>query len=133
MRVSILDDYFDTLRTLPCYAALAGHAVTVWTDHVQDTDALAARLEVGEPRRRRERPRPPHVQLRRAREGREPVVVDVQEVGQPRSVAQGFGHPRHPLASTVRLRHRAPVSAANAAHGLGCAGKCSRTAPAPIG
>jgi len=48
MRVSILDDYFDTLRTLPCYAALAGHAVTVWTDHVQDTDALAARLRACE-------------------------------------------------------------------------------------
>ena len=44
MRVSILDDYFDTLRTLPCFARLAGHDVTVWTDHVQDTGALAARL-----------------------------------------------------------------------------------------
>ena len=44
MKVSILDDYFDTLRTLPCFARLAGHDVTVWTDHVQDTGALAARL-----------------------------------------------------------------------------------------
>ncbi|MGA0600505.1 D-2-hydroxyacid dehydrogenase family protein [Caulobacter sp. KR2-114] len=44
MRVAILDDYFDTLRTLPCFTRLAGHAVTVWTDHVQDTDALAERL-----------------------------------------------------------------------------------------
>lgn len=45
MKVTILDDYFDTLRTLPCFAKLAGHDVTVWNDHVQDTDALAARLK----------------------------------------------------------------------------------------
>ena len=45
MRVAILDDWFDTLRTLPCFAKLAGHDVTVFTDHVQDPDALALRLE----------------------------------------------------------------------------------------
>ena len=44
MRVTILDDYFDTLRTLPCFAKLTGHDVTIWNDHVQDTKALAARL-----------------------------------------------------------------------------------------
>ncbi len=44
MRVSILDDYFDTIRTLDCFATLAGHEVTVWNDHVQDTDALVDRL-----------------------------------------------------------------------------------------
>jgi D-3-phosphoglycerate dehydrogenase len=44
MNVTILDDYFDTLRTLPCYAKLAGHAVTIWTDHVQEVAPLAARL-----------------------------------------------------------------------------------------
>jgi len=44
MKISILDDYFDTLRTLPCFQKLAGHDVTVWNDHVQDTDKLAARL-----------------------------------------------------------------------------------------
>jgi len=44
MRIAILDDYFDTLRTLPCFAKLAGHDVTVWNDHVQDVDALAQRL-----------------------------------------------------------------------------------------
>jgi D-3-phosphoglycerate dehydrogenase len=44
MKIAILDDYFDTLRTLPCFARLAGHEVTVFTDHVQDIDALAARL-----------------------------------------------------------------------------------------
>ncbi len=45
MKISILDDYFDTLRTLACFRKLVGHEVTVWNDHVQDTDALAARLK----------------------------------------------------------------------------------------
>ncbi|MEM8837808.1 MAG: D-2-hydroxyacid dehydrogenase family protein [Pseudomonadota bacterium] len=45
MKVTILDDYFDTLRTLPCFEKLDGHDVTVWTDHVQDVDALAERLK----------------------------------------------------------------------------------------
>ena len=44
MKVAILDDWFDTLRTLTCFEKLAGHEVTVFTDHVQDTDVLAARL-----------------------------------------------------------------------------------------
>ncbi len=44
MNITILDDYFDTIRSLPCFAKLAGQEVTVWNDHVQDTDALAARL-----------------------------------------------------------------------------------------
>ena len=44
MKVSILDDYFDTLRTLECFAKLRGHDVTVWNDHVQDTDKLVERL-----------------------------------------------------------------------------------------
>jgi len=45
MKISILDDYFDTVRTLACFRKLAGHEVTVWNDHVQETDALAARLK----------------------------------------------------------------------------------------
>ncbi len=44
MKVAILDDYFDTLRTLPCFAKLAGHDVTVWNDHVEAVDVLAGRL-----------------------------------------------------------------------------------------
>ena len=44
MKVHILDDWFDTLRGLPCFARLAGHEVTVWTDHVEDVDDLADRL-----------------------------------------------------------------------------------------
>ena len=45
MKISILDDYFDTLRTLPCFSKLAGHEVEIWNDHVQDTEALAERLK----------------------------------------------------------------------------------------
>jgi D-3-phosphoglycerate dehydrogenase / 2-oxoglutarate reductase len=45
MKITILDDYFDTLRTLPCFAKLAGHEVTVWNDHVQNVDILADRLK----------------------------------------------------------------------------------------
>jgi D-3-phosphoglycerate dehydrogenase len=44
VHISILDDYFDTVRTLQCFGKLAGHDVTIWNDHVQDTDALAERL-----------------------------------------------------------------------------------------
>jgi D-3-phosphoglycerate dehydrogenase len=44
MKISILDDYFDTVRTLQCFSKLAGHNVTVWNDHLQDVDAMAARL-----------------------------------------------------------------------------------------
>jgi D-3-phosphoglycerate dehydrogenase / 2-oxoglutarate reductase len=44
MKIAILDDYHDTVRTLPAFAKLAGHDVTIWNDHVQDTDTLAERL-----------------------------------------------------------------------------------------
>ncbi len=44
MKISILDDYFNTIRTLDCFKKLAGHDVKIWNDHVQDVDALAARL-----------------------------------------------------------------------------------------
>jgi hypothetical protein len=29
MKVAVLDDYFDTVRTLSCFEKLAGHDVTV--------------------------------------------------------------------------------------------------------
>ena len=44
MKVTILDDWFDTLRSLPCFEKLAGHDVTIWNDHVQDVELLAERL-----------------------------------------------------------------------------------------
>ena len=48
MKVSILDDYFDTVRTLDCFRKLAGHDVTIWNDHVQDVDSLVERLRDAE-------------------------------------------------------------------------------------
>jgi D-3-phosphoglycerate dehydrogenase len=44
VRVTVLDDYFDTVRTLDCFAKLKGHGVTIWNDHVQDVEKLAERL-----------------------------------------------------------------------------------------
>jgi len=44
MKISILDDYHDTLRTLACFKKLSGHEIKVWNDHVQDVDVLAERL-----------------------------------------------------------------------------------------
>lgn len=48
MRITILDDYFDTLRQLPSFQKLSGHEVTVWYDHTQDEDVLAERLRTTE-------------------------------------------------------------------------------------
>ena len=45
MKIAILDDWFDTLRGLPCFAKLEGFDVTIFRDHVMDTEALAKRLE----------------------------------------------------------------------------------------
>lgn len=44
MKVSILDDYFDTLRTLPCFTRLVGQDVRIWNDHLEDEDELVERL-----------------------------------------------------------------------------------------
>ncbi len=44
MKIAILDDYHDTVRTLSCFAKLRGHEVTIWKDHVEDIDVLAQRL-----------------------------------------------------------------------------------------
>src|SRR3982075_4346699 len=48
MKISILDDYHDTLRTLACFTKLAGHDVEIWNDHVQDVGVLAERLNDSE-------------------------------------------------------------------------------------
>jgi D-3-phosphoglycerate dehydrogenase len=44
MKISILDDYHDTIRTLDCFKKLSGQEIKIWNDHVQDVDALARRL-----------------------------------------------------------------------------------------
>jgi D-3-phosphoglycerate dehydrogenase len=48
MKISILDDYHDTLRTLACFNRLKGHHVEIWNDHVQDVHALTHRLRDSE-------------------------------------------------------------------------------------
>lgn len=48
MKISILDDYFDTLRTLDCFRKLDGHQVEIWKDHTDDVDVLAKRLKEAE-------------------------------------------------------------------------------------
>jgi D-3-phosphoglycerate dehydrogenase / 2-oxoglutarate reductase len=45
MKVSILDDYHDTLHTLPSFQKLKDFEVEIWNDHTQDTDMLAGRLK----------------------------------------------------------------------------------------
>src|SRR5450756_1975912 len=45
MKISILDDYHDTVRTLACFGKLAGHEIKIWNDHLQDVDTLAERLK----------------------------------------------------------------------------------------
>ena len=42
MKLAILDDWFDTLRGLPCFARLDAIDVTIFTDHEPDVDRLAA-------------------------------------------------------------------------------------------
>ena len=44
MKISVLDDYQNAVRTLACFPKLAGHQVTIWNDHTHDTDLLAQRL-----------------------------------------------------------------------------------------
>jgi D-3-phosphoglycerate dehydrogenase / 2-oxoglutarate reductase len=48
VNISILDDYFDTVRTLPCFRKLDGHSVRIWNDHLEDVGALAGLLQDAE-------------------------------------------------------------------------------------
>jgi len=45
MKIAVLDDYQDTIRTLACFTKTAGHEVTIWKDHTKDVDVLADRLK----------------------------------------------------------------------------------------
>lgn len=45
MKISILDDYQNAVRTLKAFSKLAGHDVKIWNDHTKDTDQLAERLK----------------------------------------------------------------------------------------
>ena len=62
MKIAILDDYQDTIRTLRAFKKVAGQDVTIWKDHTKDVDTLAARSEghrgAGAPARAHPDPRP---------------------------------------------------------------------------
>ena len=45
MKISVLDDYHDTVRTLPSFAKVAGRDVEIWNDHTDDVGVLAERLK----------------------------------------------------------------------------------------
>lgn len=45
MKITILDDYQDTIRTLKCFGKMSGHDVRIWNDHTKDPDLLAERLK----------------------------------------------------------------------------------------
>jgi D-3-phosphoglycerate dehydrogenase / 2-oxoglutarate reductase len=45
MKITILDDYQDMVRTLVSFKKLAGHDVTIWNDHARSDDVLTQRLK----------------------------------------------------------------------------------------
>jgi D-3-phosphoglycerate dehydrogenase len=45
MKITILDDTFDTVRSLPSFGKVAHHDVAIWNDHTKDVDVLAGRLK----------------------------------------------------------------------------------------
>ncbi|MGE5524554.1 MAG: D-2-hydroxyacid dehydrogenase family protein [Rhodospirillaceae bacterium] len=45
MKITILDDYQNVVRTLDAFKKLASHDVTIWNDHTKDVDVLAERLK----------------------------------------------------------------------------------------
>jgi D-3-phosphoglycerate dehydrogenase len=45
MKIAVLDDYQDTVRTLAAFGKVSGHDVKIWRDHTKDVDALAERLK----------------------------------------------------------------------------------------
>lgn len=48
MKVTVLDDYFDTIRPLGCFAKIDGYHVATWNDHAQDVNRLVERLHDAE-------------------------------------------------------------------------------------
>jgi len=89
VRISILDDYFDTLRTLACFRKLDGHEVTVWNDHTEDVDTLAERLKDTEAL----------VLIRERTPIREPLL---QRLGALRLISQRSVYPHIDIDACVR-------------------------------
>lgn len=45
MKITVLDDWQHTIKTLASFSKIAAHDVTVWNDHTKDVDTLAQRLK----------------------------------------------------------------------------------------
>jgi D-3-phosphoglycerate dehydrogenase len=45
VKITVLDDYQNVVRSLESFRKLEGHDVTVWNDHTKDIDVLAERLK----------------------------------------------------------------------------------------
>jgi D-3-phosphoglycerate dehydrogenase len=45
VKITVLDDYQNIVRSLDAFKKLEGHDVTVWNDHTKDVDVLAERLK----------------------------------------------------------------------------------------
>ena len=45
MKITVLDDYQDVVRTLEAFRLVEDHDVTIWNDHTKDVDVLAERLQ----------------------------------------------------------------------------------------
>ena len=90
MKISVLDDYHDTARTLPCFAKLAGHDVRIWNDHVQDVARLAERLRDTEAL----------VLIRERTQIREPLLVRLPVL---RLISQRSVYPHIDIPACTRL------------------------------
>ena len=90
MKISILDDYHDTVRTLSCFGKLAGHEVTIWNDHVQNDDALAERLRDAQVL----------VLIRERTKIREPLLARLPKL---RLISQRSVYPHIDIAACTRL------------------------------
>ena len=90
MKISVLDDYHDTVRTLACFAKLAGHDVTIWNDHVQDVAGLAERLRDTEAL----------VLIRERTQIREPLLERLPAL---RLISQRSVYPHIDIAACTRL------------------------------
>ena len=93
MKIAILDDYHDTLRTLACFRKLDGHEVTIWNDHVQDIDALAERLADTEAL----------VLIRERTQIRAPLLERLPKL---RLISQRSVYPHIDIDACTRARHR---------------------------
>jgi D-3-phosphoglycerate dehydrogenase len=110
MKISILDDYHDTLRTLTCFKKLDGHDVTIWNDHLQDVDRLAERLQDAEALaliRERTRIRAPLIErlpnLKLISQRSVYPHIDIEACTEHGIIVSSSQHPGSPSYSTAEL------------------------------